>query len=118
MTNSGAVTIRPLWRQNAGNEGISNQSLPLARKPEAPIKVVRSAARQTVKFLEISLMVITLGIVVGMMLWLKSPALDGSPTAHSMSIQELHMLAHLENLPIQEIDDQSLIYPALAQQTK
>jgi hypothetical protein len=114
MANPGEVTIRPLWRQGEGNVRILNQPLRHARKPEAPTKIVGSA---TVNILVIGLIVIALG-VVGTVLWLKSPSLNGSPTAHSISIQELHIRAHLENLPIQEIDDQTLIYPALAQETK
>jgi hypothetical protein len=48
-------------------------------------------------------------------------ALAGSRTAeteiisrqpHALSFQELHALAHLENLPIQHVEDQTLVFAA------
>ena len=122
MSDQGEATIRPSWRQRrVGTKLIWDQALRLARNPEVQTiqtKIVSSPTRQTVKMLEISLLLVALGIVGGIVLWLKSPAIKGSSAAQSISIQELHMLAHLESLPIQELEDQSLIYPTLAQQTK
>jgi hypothetical protein len=67
--------------------------------------------------LKIGLVLVSLAIVATIMLWPKSPAVTATPTAQSISIQELHMLAPL-NLPMQQIDDFSIIYPAVAEETK
>ena len=64
------------------------------------------------------MLLVALGIVGDIVLWSKSPAVKGSPTVQTMSIQDIHALAHMENVPIQEFEDYSLIYPALAQRTK
>ena len=68
--------------------------------------------------LNFAMLLVALGIVGGIVLWSKSPAVKGSPTVQTMSIQEVHALAHMESLPIQEFEDHSLIYPAVAQRTK
>jgi hypothetical protein len=59
--------------------------------------------------------VVALGLTVAIGLWSKSSAVNGSPTVQTISIQELHALAHLEGLPIQHFEDKSVIYPALAE---
>jgi hypothetical protein len=55
-------------------------------------------------------LVVALGFVVGAALWAMSPTVKGTATAQSISIHELHAVAHLEALPIQEFDDMSVIY--------
>jgi hypothetical protein len=67
---------------------------------------------------KIALPLVALGIACCIVLWSKSPAINASPTAQTISIQEIHALVHHEDLPVQQFEDQSLIYPALAQQTK
>ena len=64
--------------------------------------------------LKISMLLVALGIAGGIVLWSRSPSVIGSPTATKMSIQEIHALAHQENLPVQEFEDQSLVYPTVA----
>jgi len=57
-------------------------------------------------------LVVALGFVTGTLLWAMSPTVRGTPTARSISIQELHAVAHLDGLPIQDFDDMSFIYTA------
>ncbi len=57
---------------------------------------------------------VALGVAGAIMLWSKSPAVDGSSSVEMISPQELHALAHIEGLPIQHFEDSSLIFPALA----
>jgi hypothetical protein len=61
---------------------------------------------------QLSTLVVALAAVSAIMLWLNSPVANRSPNAERISPQELHALAHLEGLPIQDYEDQSLIYPA------
>jgi hypothetical protein len=61
-------------------------------------------------------LIVALAAVSAIMLWSNSPAGNRSPNADRISPQELHALAHLEGLPIQDYEDQSLIYPARAGQ--
>ncbi len=68
--------------------------------------------------IKIGVALVSLGIVCAIALWAKSPAVNGFPTAPSISVQEMHLLAASENLPIQEVEDQSVIYPTIAKQTK
>jgi hypothetical protein len=49
-------------------------------------------------------------VVATSMLRSKSPSLELS-TAAMPSLQELHVMANVNKLPIQEIEDQSLVYP-------
>jgi hypothetical protein len=49
-------------------------------------------------------------VVATSMLRSKSPSLELS-TAAMPSLQELHVMADVNKLPIQEIEDQSLVYP-------
>jgi hypothetical protein len=67
---------------------------------------------------KIALTLVALGIACSIVLWSKSPVINASPTAQTISIQEIHALVRHEDLPVQQFEDQSLIYPALAQQTK
>jgi len=67
---------------------------------------------------KIALTLVALGIVSCIVLWSKSPAIDASSRAQRISIQEIHALVHPEDLPVQQFEDQSLIYPAPAQQPK
>jgi hypothetical protein len=60
-----------------------------------------------------SILLVALGIAGGIVLWSKSPAVTASPPSQSISIQEMHALAHVGSLPVQQFEDQSLIYPAL-----
>jgi len=59
---------------------------------------------------------VAIGIVSAVALWPKSSVVNDLPAAQGISIRELHMLANPESLPIQEVDDQSVIYPASTQQ--
>jgi hypothetical protein len=68
--------------------------------------------------LKIVLPLVALGSACCIVLWSKSPAIDASSRAQRISIQEIHALVHPEDLPVQQFEDQSLIYPAPAQQTK
>jgi hypothetical protein len=63
---------------------------------------------------KLSTLVVALAAVSAIMLWSKSPAGNRSPNAVRISPQELHALAYLDGLPIQDDEDQSLIYPARA----
>jgi hypothetical protein len=60
-------------------------------------------------------LVVALAAVSAVMLWSNSPAGNRSPDADRISPQELHALAHLEGLPIQDYEDQSVIHPARAE---
>ena len=64
---------------------------------------------------QLSTLVVALAAVSAIMLWSNSPAGNRSPKADRISPQELHALAHLEGLPIQDYEDRSLIYPARAE---
>jgi hypothetical protein len=68
--------------------------------------------------MKIAMFFITLGVAGVIVLWWKSPAVQVSPRAQSISIQELHALAHLEGLPIQHFEDQTFVFVAEAQTTK
>jgi hypothetical protein len=54
--------------------------------------------------------VVALIAVAASMLWSRSPAIELS-TAAMPSLQELHTMAGVHKLPVQEIEDQSLVYP-------
>ena len=99
-----------------------DQTSGLAIIPEhhsTPAKIARLYPRpHTLKIFEISLLLVTLGIAAGILVWLNASAVNRSPAPSSISIQELHILAHLEGLPIQQIEDQSLVYPAAEQPKK
>ena len=56
-----------------------------------------------------AMLVIVLGIAVGFVLWAFVPEIKGRSTAN-ISIQELHALAHQEGLPVQQFEDQSLVF--------
>jgi hypothetical protein len=57
--------------------------------------------------------VVALILVATSVLWSGSPSLELS-TAAMPPLQELHTMAGVNKLPIQEVDDQSLIYPTVA----
>ena len=57
-----------------------------------------------------AMLVIVLGIAVGFVLWSFAPEIKGRSTARNISIQELHALAHQEGLPVQQFEDQSLVF--------
>jgi hypothetical protein len=57
--------------------------------------------------------VATLIAVATSVLWLRSPTLELS-TAAMPSLQELHAMAGVNKLPVQEVEDQSLMYPTVA----
>jgi hypothetical protein len=57
-----------------------------------------------------AMLVIVLGFAVGFVLWSFAPELKGRSTAPNISIQELHALAHQEGLPVQQFEDQSLVF--------
>ena len=65
---------------------------------------------------KLSTLVVALAAVISIMLWSNPPAGNRSPDVDRISPQELHALAHLEGLSIQNHEDQSLIYPARAEQ--
>jgi hypothetical protein len=65
---------------------------------------------------KLSTLVVALAAVSAIMLWSNSPAGNSSPNTDRISPQELHALGHLEGLPIQDHEDQGLIYPARAEQ--
>jgi len=52
-------------------------------------------------------------VVATSVLWSGSPSLELSPAAMP-PLKELHTRAGVNKLPIQEVDDQSLIYPTVA----
>ena len=54
--------------------------------------------------------VVALLVVATTMLWSRSPSIE--LTAAAMPpLQELHTMAGVHKLPVQEIEDQSLVYP-------
>jgi hypothetical protein len=54
--------------------------------------------------------VVALLAVAATVLWLQSPSIE--LTAAAMPpLQELHAMAGVHKLPVQEIEDQSLVYP-------
>jgi hypothetical protein len=55
-------------------------------------------------------LVAALAVVAAALLWAVSPTVTGTATAESVSVQELHALAHLDALPIQDFDDMSVVY--------
>ena len=52
-------------------------------------------------------------VVAATVLWTRSSSIELS-TAAMPSLQELHAVANVNKLPVQEIEDQSLVYPTLA----
>jgi len=60
-----------------------------------------------------AILIVALGIAVAAfaMGW-NAPELKGRPTAQGISIQELHSLAHQEGLPVQQFEDESLVFTA------
>jgi hypothetical protein len=54
--------------------------------------------------------VVALIVVATTMLRSRSPSIELS-TAAMPSLQELHTMAGIHKLPVQEIEDQSLVYP-------
>jgi hypothetical protein len=53
--------------------------------------------------------VVALVVFAATMLWSRSPI--ELSTAAMPSLQELHIMAGVHKLPVQEIEDQSLVYP-------
>ena len=49
-------------------------------------------------------------VIATTMLWSRSPSIELS-TAAMPPLQELHTMAGVHKLPVQEIEDQSLVYP-------
>ena len=58
------------------------------------------------------MLVVALAAAGGAVLWTMSPTLKGSQAAQSISIQELHALAHVDALPVQHFEDMSVIHTA------
>ena len=56
------------------------------------------------------ILVVALIVVATTMLWSRSPSIELSSAAMP-SLQELHTMAGVHKLPVQEIEDQSLVYP-------
>jgi hypothetical protein len=54
--------------------------------------------------------VIALLVVATTMLWSRSPSIELAAAAMP-PLQELHTMASVHKLPVQEIEDQSLVYP-------
>jgi hypothetical protein len=54
--------------------------------------------------------VVILMVVATTMLWSRSPSIKLT-TAAMPPLQELHAMAGVHKLPVQEIEDQSLVYP-------
>ena len=54
--------------------------------------------------------VVALMVVATTMLWSRSPSLDLAAAAMP-PLLELHTMAGVHKLPVQEIEDQSLVYP-------
>jgi hypothetical protein len=67
---------------------------------------------------KIVLPLVALGIACCIVLWSKLPAINALPTAQTILIQEMHALVRPEELPVQQFEDQTPIYPAPAQQPK
>ena len=59
-----------------------------------------------------AIVVIALTAVAASMPWSRSPSIELS-TAAMPSLQELHIMAGVHKLPMQEIEDQSLVYPTV-----
>jgi hypothetical protein len=55
--------------------------------------------------------------VAATMLWSKSPSIELSVAAMPV-LQELHRMAGVDQLPEQEIEDQSLMYPAVEKRSR
>jgi hypothetical protein len=55
--------------------------------------------------------VVALMVVATTMLWSRSPSIELTATAAMPPLQELHTMAGVHKLPVQEIEDQSLLYP-------
>jgi hypothetical protein len=68
--------------------------------------------------IKIGLVLVSLGIVCVIALWAKSPAITGAPTAQSISIEELHRVADHKNMPTQELEDHTFIFPTVRHQTQ
>jgi len=51
-------------------------------------------------------------LIATTMLWSRSPSIELSSAAMP-SLQELHTMAGVHKLPVQEIEDQSLVYPTV-----
>jgi hypothetical protein len=60
-----------------------------------------------------SVAVVALIAVASIMLRSPSPSIELS-TAAMPSLQELHVMAGVHKLPVQDIEDQSLVYPSAA----
>jgi hypothetical protein len=60
---------------------------------------------------KIAALVVGLGVLAAILLGPKSPAVNGSPSAQTISVLELHVATNQDGLPIQRFEDQSLIYP-------
>jgi hypothetical protein len=54
--------------------------------------------------------VVALLVVATTMLWSRSPSIELAAAAMP-PLQELHTMASVHKLPVQEIEDQSLVYP-------
>jgi hypothetical protein len=59
--------------------------------------------------------VVALAAVATLVLRTPSPSIELS-TAAMPSLQELHVMAGVHKLPVQDIEDQSLVYPTAAKQ--
>jgi hypothetical protein len=64
---------------------------------------------------KIAALVVGSGALAVIMSGRKSPAVNGSPSAQTISVLELHATINPDRLPIQRFEDQSLIYPTGAQ---
>jgi uncharacterized membrane protein YgdD (TMEM256/DUF423 family) len=64
---------------------------------------------------KLTTLVVALG-AAAIMLVSMLPSGSGSPNATPITMQELHALAHLEGLAIQDYQDESLVYPTLAKE--
>jgi hypothetical protein len=58
--------------------------------------------------------VVSLAIAGALLGWSRPPSGPG-PVASQISIQELHALAHLEGLPVQQVEEAGISYPVVAQ---
>jgi hypothetical protein len=59
--------------------------------------------------------VVALAAVATLVLWSPSPSVELSAAAMP-SLQELHVMAGVHKLPVQDIGDQSLVYPTATKQ--
>jgi hypothetical protein len=64
---------------------------------------------------KIAAIVVGLGVLAVIVSGPKSPAVNGSPSAQTISVLQLHATINPDGLPIQRFEDQSLIYPIDAQ---